>query len=120
MGRRSSRSKPLDKKMTVDYHDWGVHLESLGWKTSKRFKAFHMEVGSVTTEAIVQNMEQIFAPPLVAEVDIQPWKKMVKNLIKLLREEQKKNWEVIEQRDYFKEKTCQLSKKVPEIAMWCA
>ncbi|KAL2629383.1 hypothetical protein R1flu_014069 [Riccia fluitans] len=26
----ASGSKPLDKKSTVDYHDWGVRLESLG------------------------------------------------------------------------------------------
>ncbi|KAL2614081.1 hypothetical protein R1flu_025773 [Riccia fluitans] len=76
-------------------------------------------VGSVTAEAIAQNMEQIFAPPPVVEVDVQPWKEMVKNLIKVLTAEQKKNWEVVEQRDYFKGKMHR-SKKMPEIAMWCA
>ncbi|KAL2610964.1 hypothetical protein R1flu_022656 [Riccia fluitans] len=47
------------------------------------------------TEAVACNMKEIFAPPPVAEVDIQLWKEMVKNLIKFLTEEQKKNKEVV-------------------------
>ncbi|KAL2643753.1 hypothetical protein R1flu_011340 [Riccia fluitans] len=52
----ASRSKPLDKKTTVDFNKWGVHLQNLGWKTLKLFKAFHMEVGSVIAEAMTRNM----------------------------------------------------------------
>ncbi|KAL2650163.1 hypothetical protein R1flu_018291 [Riccia fluitans] len=55
----ASGSKPLEQKTMMDYHDWGVRLESLGWETSKLFEAFHVEVGSVTTEAVARNMEQI-------------------------------------------------------------
>ncbi|KAL2645520.1 hypothetical protein R1flu_013107 [Riccia fluitans] len=80
----ASGSKLLEQKTTMNYHDWGVCLKSFGWETSKLFKAFHVEVGSMTMEAITRNMEQVFAPPPVMEVDIQPWKEMVKNLIKLL------------------------------------
>ncbi|KAL2636283.1 hypothetical protein R1flu_007762 [Riccia fluitans] len=53
----ASENKPLDKKMTVEYHEWGVRLESLGQETSKLFEAFHVEVGNVTAEAVVRNME---------------------------------------------------------------
>ncbi|KAL2636146.1 hypothetical protein R1flu_007625 [Riccia fluitans] len=88
-GGEASGSKPLDKKLTMGYDDWRIRLESLGQETSKLFEAFHVEVGSVTTEAMARNMKEIFAPPLVAEVDIQPWKEMMKNLIKLLTEEKK-------------------------------
>ncbi|KAL2629678.1 hypothetical protein R1flu_014364 [Riccia fluitans] len=88
---KASGSKPLDKKTTVDYHDWRGHLENLGRETSNLFEAFHVEVGSVTMEVVAWNMEHIFAPPPNVELDIQPWKEMVKNLIKLLTEEQKKN-----------------------------
>ncbi|KAL2624006.1 hypothetical protein R1flu_008251 [Riccia fluitans] len=115
----ASRSKLLDQKITVDYDDWGIRLENLGWETLKLFEAFHVEVGSVTTEAKARNMKQIFAPLLVAEVDIQLWKEMVKNMIKLLTAEQKKNKEVVEQRDYFEGKV-RRSEKVPKIVMWCA
>ncbi|KAL2651995.1 hypothetical protein R1flu_020123 [Riccia fluitans] len=79
------------------------------------FEAFHVEFGNVTTEAMARNMKEIFAPPPIAEVDIQPWKEMVKNLIKLLTEEQKKNKEIVEQHDYYEGKI-RHSKKVPEIA----
>ncbi|KAL2645365.1 hypothetical protein R1flu_012952 [Riccia fluitans] len=118
-GGEASGSKPLDKKLMVDYDDWGIHLERLGQEASSLFEAFHVEVGSVTVEAVARNMKEIFAPPPIAEVDIQPWKEMVKNLIKLLTEEQKKNKEVVEQRNYYEGKMCR-SEKVPEIAMWCA
>ncbi|KAL2622879.1 hypothetical protein R1flu_003084 [Riccia fluitans] len=53
----ASGSKLLDRKTTVDYRDWGVRLESLGWETSKLFEAFHIEVGSVIAEAVALNME---------------------------------------------------------------
>ncbi|KAL2613575.1 hypothetical protein R1flu_025267 [Riccia fluitans] len=87
----ASGSKSLDMKTMVDYNDWGVRLQNLGLEILKLFEAFHVEVGSVTTEAIAWNMEQLFALPPVVVVDIQPWKEMVKNLINLLKAEQKKN-----------------------------
>ncbi|KAL2644785.1 hypothetical protein R1flu_012372 [Riccia fluitans] len=92
----ASRSKPLAQKRTVDYDDWGICLESLGHETSKLFDAFHVEVGSVTTEVVAWNMKEIFAPPHVVEVVIQLWKEMVKNLVKLLMEKQKKNKGIVE------------------------
>ncbi|KAL2624357.1 hypothetical protein R1flu_008602 [Riccia fluitans] len=112
----ASGSKPLAQKITVDYDDWEIFLESLGRETSKLFEAFHVEDGNVTVEEIAHNMKEIFAPPLVVEVDIQPWKEMVKNMIKLLTAEQKKNKDVVEQRDYYEEKV-RHSEKVPENAM---
>ncbi|KAL2645480.1 hypothetical protein R1flu_013067 [Riccia fluitans] len=63
-------SKPLDRKTIVDYDKWGICLESLVRETSKLFEAFHVEVGSVTAEAMANNMKEIFAAPPVAEVDI--------------------------------------------------
>ncbi|KAL2629035.1 hypothetical protein R1flu_013721 [Riccia fluitans] len=84
--REANRSKPLDLK--IDYDEWGIHLESLGRETLKLFKAFHVEVGSVIAEAVARNMKEMFAPPLVAKADIQLWREMMKNLAKLLREEQ--------------------------------
>ncbi|KAL2636056.1 hypothetical protein R1flu_007535 [Riccia fluitans] len=114
----ASGSKPLDQKIMIDYEEWGICLESLGHETSKLFEAFHVEVGNVIAEAVAQNMKEIFAPPLVVEADIQPWKEMVKNLAKLFTEEQKRNKEIIEQRDYY-EGNIRHSEKVPEIAMWC-
>ncbi|KAL2608436.1 hypothetical protein R1flu_027009 [Riccia fluitans] len=101
---QASESKSLDKKTTMDFNDWEVHLQNLGRETSKLFEAFHVEVGSVTAEAMACNMEQIFAPLLVFEVDIQPWKEKVKNLINLLTAKQKKNREVVEQHDFFEGK----------------
>ncbi|KAL2641465.1 hypothetical protein R1flu_009052 [Riccia fluitans] len=56
-----SGSKPLDQKITIDYDEWGICLESLRRETSKLFEAFHMEVGSVTAEAVAWNMKEIFA-----------------------------------------------------------
>ncbi|KAL2614150.1 hypothetical protein R1flu_025842 [Riccia fluitans] len=111
----ANRSKPLDQK--IDYDEWGIHLESLGHETSKLFEAFHVEVGSVTAEAVARNMKEMFAPPSVAKADIQPLKEMVKNLAKLLTEEQKRNKEIIEQRDYYEGKIWR-SEKIPKIAMW--
>ncbi|KAL2635684.1 hypothetical protein R1flu_007163 [Riccia fluitans] len=66
----ASGSKPLAQKITVDYDDWGICLESLGRETLKLFEAFHVEVGSVTTKAMARNMKEIFAPPPIVEVDI--------------------------------------------------
>ncbi|KAL2611425.1 hypothetical protein R1flu_023117 [Riccia fluitans] len=100
-GGEANRSKALDQKIMMDYEQWEIRLERHGWETSSLFEAFHVEVGSVTVEAMACSMKKIFAPPPVAEVDIQPWKEMMKNLIKLLTEEQKKNKEVIEQCDYY-------------------
>ncbi|KAL2633077.1 hypothetical protein R1flu_004556 [Riccia fluitans] len=116
---KANGSKPLDQKIMIDYDEWGIRLESLGHETLKLFEAFHVEVGNVTAEAVARNMKEIFAPPPVAEADIQPWKEMVKNLAKLLMEEQKRNKDIIEQHDYYEEKI-RRSKKVSEIAMWCA
>ncbi|KAL2621133.1 hypothetical protein R1flu_001338 [Riccia fluitans] len=110
-------SKPLDQK--IDYDKWGICLESLGHETLKLFEAFHMEVGSVTAEAVARNMKEMFAPPPVAEVDIRPWREMVKNFAKLLTEEQKKNMAIVEHCDIYKRKI-RHSEKIPEIAMWCA
>ncbi|KAL2649535.1 hypothetical protein R1flu_017663 [Riccia fluitans] len=107
---KASGSKPLSQKRMVDYDDWEIRLESLGRETSKLFETFHMEVGSVTTEAVAQNIKEIFAPPSVVEVVIQPWREMVKNLVKLLTEEQKKNKGIVEQHDYYEGKI-QHSKK---------
>ncbi|KAL2612801.1 hypothetical protein R1flu_024493 [Riccia fluitans] len=67
----ANRSKTLAQKRTVEYDDWRIRLENLGRETSKLFEAFHVEVGSVTTEVVAWNMKEIFAPPLVVEVDIQ-------------------------------------------------
>ncbi|KAL2614151.1 hypothetical protein R1flu_025843 [Riccia fluitans] len=50
----ASGSKPLAQKIMVDYDNWGIRLESLGRETSKCFKAFHVEVGSVTVEAVAK------------------------------------------------------------------
>ncbi|KAL2636287.1 hypothetical protein R1flu_007766 [Riccia fluitans] len=60
---KASRSKPLDQKL--DYDEWGIRLESLGHEISKLFEAFHMEIGSVTAEAVARNMKEMFAPPPV-------------------------------------------------------
>ncbi|KAL2632926.1 hypothetical protein R1flu_004405 [Riccia fluitans] len=87
-------SKPLDQK--IDNAEWGIHLENLGRETSKLFEAFHMEIGSVTAEAVAPNMKEMFTPPLVAEMDIQPWREMVKTLANFLTEEQKRNKVIVE------------------------
>ncbi|KAL2628961.1 hypothetical protein R1flu_013647 [Riccia fluitans] len=96
--KRNALIQTIFDKITIDNDEWGIRLESLGHETLKLFEAFHVEVGSVTTEAMARNMKEIFAPPLVVEADIQPWKEIVKNLIKLLTEEQKRNKEIVEQR----------------------
>ncbi|KAL2644537.1 hypothetical protein R1flu_012124 [Riccia fluitans] len=95
-------SKPLGQK--IDYAEWKNRVESLGRETSKLFEAFHVEIGNVTTEAMARNMKGMFAPPPVAEADIQPWREMVKTLASLLTEEQKRTRAIVEQRDYFKGK----------------
>ncbi|KAL2652105.1 hypothetical protein R1flu_020233 [Riccia fluitans] len=46
----ASGSKPLNQK--IDYAEWRNRVESLGHETSLLFDAFHVEVGSVTTEAV--------------------------------------------------------------------
>ncbi|KAL2610460.1 hypothetical protein R1flu_029033 [Riccia fluitans] len=99
----ASGSKLLDQK--INYADWGIYLENLGRETSKLFEAFHVEIGSVTVEAMARNMKEMFAPPPIAEADIKPWKEMVKNLARLLTEKQKRNKVIIEQCNYFKGKT---------------
>ncbi|KAL2654076.1 hypothetical protein R1flu_022204 [Riccia fluitans] len=63
-----SGSKPLDQK--IDYAEWGNRVESLGRETSKLFEVFHVEVGSMTVEAMAWNMKEMFAPPPVVEADI--------------------------------------------------
>ncbi|KAL2612123.1 hypothetical protein R1flu_023815 [Riccia fluitans] len=79
------------------------------------FEAFHVEIGSVTTEVVAWNMKEMFAPPPVVETNLHPWKEMAT----LLTEEQRRTKAVVEQCDYFEGKN-RCSKKTPEIAMWCA
>ncbi|KAL2654217.1 hypothetical protein R1flu_022345 [Riccia fluitans] len=88
-------------------------------EASMLFEAFHVEIGSVTTEAVAWSMKEMFTPPPVVETDLQPWKEMVRNLATLLTEEQRKTKAVVEQCDYFKGKN-RCSKKIPKIVMWCA
>ncbi|KAL2621630.1 hypothetical protein R1flu_001835 [Riccia fluitans] len=66
----ASGSKPLDLKL--DFAEWGNHVESFGRETSRLFEAFHVEIGSVTTEAVAQNLKEMFAPPPIVEMDLQP------------------------------------------------
>ncbi|KAL2635894.1 hypothetical protein R1flu_007373 [Riccia fluitans] len=54
----ASGNKPLTQKRTVDYENWGIHLESLGRETSNLFEAFHVEVGSVTAEAMARGAKE--------------------------------------------------------------
>ncbi|KAL2654216.1 hypothetical protein R1flu_022344 [Riccia fluitans] len=114
---KASGSKPLDQKF--DFAIWGNRVESLGCETSRLFEAFHVEIGSVTAEAMARNMKEMFAPPPVIETDLQLWKKMVRNLANLLTEEQRKTKAIVEKHDYFEGKN-RCSEKIPEIAMWCA
>ncbi|KAL2632722.1 hypothetical protein R1flu_004201 [Riccia fluitans] len=90
----ASKSKPLGQK--VDFAEWGNRVESFGHETSKLFEPFHVENGSVTMEAVVRNMKEMFTPPPVVETNLQPWKEMVRNLVDLLTEEQKRIKAVIE------------------------
>ncbi|KAL2612533.1 hypothetical protein R1flu_024225 [Riccia fluitans] len=64
---KASGSKPLDQKL--DFAEWGNRVESLGRETSRLFEAFHVEIGSVTAEAVAQNMKKIFTPPPIVETD---------------------------------------------------
>ncbi|KAL2620034.1 hypothetical protein R1flu_000239 [Riccia fluitans] len=64
----ASGSKPLDQKL--DFAEWGNRVESFGRETSRLFEAFHMEIGSVTAEAVAQNMKEMFVPPPVVETDV--------------------------------------------------
>ncbi|KAL2607869.1 hypothetical protein R1flu_026442 [Riccia fluitans] len=110
-------SKPLD--LNMDFAEWGNRVESFSRETGRLLEAFHVEFGSVTAEGVARNLKEMFAPPPVVEMDLRPWKKMVRTLADLLTEEQKKIKLVAEQRDYFEGKN-QCSEKIPEIAMWCA
>ncbi|KAL2611991.1 hypothetical protein R1flu_023683 [Riccia fluitans] len=98
----ASGSKQLDLKL--DFAEWGNHVESFSRETGRLFEAFHVEFGSVTTEAVARNLKEMFAPPPIVETDLQPWKEMVRTLVDLLTEEQKKIKLVVEQRDYFEGK----------------
>ncbi|KAL2622998.1 hypothetical protein R1flu_003203 [Riccia fluitans] len=111
----ASGSKPLDLKL--DFAEWGNHVESFSRETARLFEAFHVEFESVTTEVVARNLKEMFAPPPVVEMDLQPWKKMVRTLADLLTEERKRIKLVVEQRDYFEGKN-RCSEKIPEIAMW--
>ncbi|KAL2602984.1 hypothetical protein R1flu_007955 [Riccia fluitans] len=113
----ASGSKPLDQKL--DFAEWGNRVESFGRETSRLFEAFHVEIGSMTAEAVARNMKEMFVPPPVVETDLQPWKEMVRNLSTLLTEEQKRTKAVVEQHGYFEGKDW-CSEKIFEIAMWCA
>ncbi|KAL2609750.1 hypothetical protein R1flu_028323 [Riccia fluitans] len=73
----ASGSKPLDQKL--DFVEWENYVESLGHETSWLFEAFHMEIRSVTAEAVARNMKEMFTPLPVVETDLQPWKEMGKN-----------------------------------------
>ncbi|KAL2632636.1 hypothetical protein R1flu_004115 [Riccia fluitans] len=115
--KKPSGSKPLDLKL--DFAEWGNRVESFGRETARLFEAFHVEIESVTAEAVAQNLKKMFALPLVVETDLQPWKEMVRTLADLLAEERKRIKLIIEQRDYFEGKN-RYSEKIPEIAMWCA
>ncbi|KAL2612951.1 hypothetical protein R1flu_024643 [Riccia fluitans] len=74
----ASGSKPLDLK--VDFAEWGNRVESFSHETGKLFEAFHVEFGSVTTEAVARNLKEMFTLPPVVEMDLQPWKEMVRTL----------------------------------------
>ncbi|KAL2610296.1 hypothetical protein R1flu_028869 [Riccia fluitans] len=99
----ASGSKPLGQKL--DFAEWGDRVENLGLETSRLFEAFHVEIGSVTVEAVARNMKEMFAPPPAVETDLQLWKETVRNLPTLLTEEQRRTKAVVEQRDYFKGRT---------------
>ncbi|KAL2641564.1 hypothetical protein R1flu_009151 [Riccia fluitans] len=113
----ASGSKPLDLK--TDFAEWGNRVLSFTCETGRLLEAFHVEFGSVMAEGVARNLKEMFAPPLVVETDLQPWKEMVRTLAELLTEGQKKMKLVAEQQDYFEGKN-RCSEKIPEIAMWCA
>ncbi|KAL2632188.1 hypothetical protein R1flu_016874 [Riccia fluitans] len=112
----ASGSKPLDLKL--DFAEWGNRVESFSRETGRLFEAFQVEFGSLTAEVVARNLKEMFAPPLVVETDLQPWKEMVWILPNLLTEEQTKIKLAVEQRDYFEGKYRSFE-KIPEIAMWC-
>ncbi|KAL2620172.1 hypothetical protein R1flu_000377 [Riccia fluitans] len=64
----ASGSKPLDLKM--DFVEWRNRMESFSRETSRLFEAFHVELGSVTAEAMAWNLKEMFAPPPVVETDL--------------------------------------------------
>ncbi|KAL2622584.1 hypothetical protein R1flu_002789 [Riccia fluitans] len=100
------RGKPEEWSADVWREVYNLPKASLGGYTMKeKFSSLNFSL-----EAMAQNMKEMFAPPPVVEADIQPWKKMVKNLANLLTEEQKRNKTIIEQSDYFKGKTRHLEK----------
>ncbi|KAL2611041.1 hypothetical protein R1flu_022733 [Riccia fluitans] len=84
----ASGSKSLDLKL--DFSEWKNCVESFNRETARLFEAFHVEFGSVTTEAVARNLKEMFAPPPVDKTDLQPWKEMVRNLVDLLMEERKR------------------------------
>ncbi|KAL2651675.1 hypothetical protein R1flu_019803 [Riccia fluitans] len=81
----ASGSQPLDQKL--DFAEWGNRVESLGRETYRLFEAFHVEIGSVTMEAVAQNMKEMFVPPPVVETDLQPWKEMIRKFSLLAQQE---------------------------------
>ncbi|KAL2629273.1 hypothetical protein R1flu_013959 [Riccia fluitans] len=99
----ASGSKPLNQRL--DFAEWENRVESLGHETSRLLEVFHVEIRSVIAEAVAQNMKEMFTPPPVVEMDLQPWKEMVRNLANLLTEEQRRTKAVVEQHDYFEGKT---------------
>ncbi|KAL2634094.1 hypothetical protein R1flu_005573 [Riccia fluitans] len=64
----TSGSKLLDQKL--DFAEWRNRVESLGRETSRLFEAFHVEIGSVTMEAVARNMKEMFGPSPVVETDL--------------------------------------------------
>ncbi|KAL2609979.1 hypothetical protein R1flu_028552 [Riccia fluitans] len=60
--------------------------------------------GEASGKAVARNMKEMFAPSLIIEMDLQPWKKMTRNLATFLMEEHRRAKAVVEQRDYFEGK----------------
>ncbi|KAL2642072.1 hypothetical protein R1flu_009659 [Riccia fluitans] len=63
----ASGSKPLDLKL--DFAKWRNRVESFSRETARLFEVFHVEFGSVTTEAMARNLKDMFAPPPIVETD---------------------------------------------------
>ncbi|KAL2612932.1 hypothetical protein R1flu_024624 [Riccia fluitans] len=74
----------------------GNRVESFSRETARLFEAFHVELGSVTAEAMARNLKEMFILPPVDKMDLQSWKEMVRNLVDLLTEERKRIKLVVE------------------------
>ncbi|KAL2628679.1 hypothetical protein R1flu_013365 [Riccia fluitans] len=89
-----SGSKPLDLKL--NFAKLGNHVVSFSRETGRLLEAFHVEFGSMTAEVVARNLKEMSTPPPIVETDLQLWKEMVKTLVDLLTEEQKKIKLVVE------------------------